>query len=92
MHDRPTMARGYEIVARWSALAERRLAALIELYESGRWQRYHDEAEFRAMMREAVAAVETWRKLVAANGASHAAPADIATMLPPPFREINRPE
>ncbi len=92
MQNRPTIARGYEIVARWSALAERRLAALIELYESGRWQRYHDEAEFRVMMREAVAAVETWRKLVAASGAPNAAATDLATTLPPPFREIAQPE
>ena len=58
------VARGRNIVARWCNLAERRLEYLTELFESGRWRRYHTELEFLENIQEAKAAVETWRDLL----------------------------
>jgi uncharacterized repeat protein (TIGR03809 family) len=58
------VARGRNIVSRWCNLAERRLEHLTELFESGRWRRYHTELEFLENIQEAKAAVETWRDLL----------------------------
>ena len=58
------VARGRNIVARWCTLAEQRLEHLTELFESGRWRRYHTELEFLENIQEAKAAVETWRDLL----------------------------
>jgi uncharacterized repeat protein (TIGR03809 family) len=55
------VARGRNIVSRWCNLAERHLT---ELFESGRWRRYHTELEFLENIQEAKAAVETWRDLL----------------------------
>jgi uncharacterized repeat protein (TIGR03809 family) len=57
-------ARGRDVVARWCALAERRLDYLTELFETGRWRRYHSERAFLENIQEAKAAVETWRDLL----------------------------
>jgi uncharacterized repeat protein (TIGR03809 family) len=59
--------RGREIIERWCALAESRLDYLTELFESGRWRRFHTEADFLDNIREAKAAVETWRGLATAE-------------------------
>jgi uncharacterized repeat protein (TIGR03809 family) len=64
MTHRIDVARGRDIVARWSALAERRLEYLTELFETGRWRRFHSEAAFLENIQEAKAAVETWRELL----------------------------
>ncbi len=56
-------ARGRDIVARWCNLAEQRLEYLTELFETGRWRRYHSEQAFLENIREAKAAVEVWRDL-----------------------------
>ena len=61
---RSDLARGRDIVARWCNLAEQRLEHLTELFESGRWRRYHSEAAFLENIQEAKAAVETWRNLL----------------------------
>ena len=58
------VVRGRNIVARWCNLAEQRLEHLTELFESGRWRRYHTELEFLENIQEAKAAVETWRDLL----------------------------
>lgn len=58
------VARGRNIVARWCNLAERRLEYLTELFETGRWRRFHTEREFLENIREAKAAVATWRDLL----------------------------
>jgi uncharacterized repeat protein (TIGR03809 family) len=57
------VARGRGVVARWCALAEARLEHLTELFETGRWRRYHSERAFLENIQEAKAAVETWRDL-----------------------------
>jgi uncharacterized repeat protein (TIGR03809 family) len=58
------LARGRDLVARWCVLAEQRLEHLTELFETGRWRRYHSEAAFLENIREAKAAVETWRGML----------------------------
>ncbi|MBN9002052.1 MAG: TIGR03809 family protein [Rhizobiales bacterium] len=63
MAQRTDLERGRAIVERWRALAEQRLDYLIALQESGRWQRFHSEPDFLDNLREAQAAVETWRLL-----------------------------
>jgi len=57
------VARGRDVVARWCALAEQRLEYLTELFETGRWRRFHSELAFLENIREAKIAVETWRDL-----------------------------
>ena len=57
------VAPGRDIVARWCALAEQRLEHLTELFETGRWRRYHSELAFLENIQEAKTAVETWRDL-----------------------------
>jgi hypothetical protein len=56
-------ARGRDVLARWCHLAEQRLEYLTELFETGRWRRFHSEVAFLENIREAKAAVETWRDL-----------------------------
>ena len=51
------MARGRNIVARWCNLAEQRLEYLTELFETGRWRRFHSERDFLENIQEAKAAV-----------------------------------
>ena len=57
------VAHSRDIVARWCTLAEQRLDHLTELFETGRWRRYHSERAFLENLQEAKAAVETWRNL-----------------------------
>lgn len=45
---------------KWLALAQRRKAYLVELYESGRWRLYFNQDEFVARMREAIHMVDRW--------------------------------
>jgi uncharacterized repeat protein (TIGR03809 family) len=52
-----------DIVTRWRDLAEQRLEYLTELFETGRWRRYHSELAFLENIQEAKNAVETWRDL-----------------------------
>jgi uncharacterized repeat protein (TIGR03809 family) len=64
MTHRQDVVRGRNVVARWCALAEQRLEYLTELFETGRWRRFHSETAFLENIREAKAAVETWRDLL----------------------------
>src|SRR5258708_12261142 len=57
------VARGRDTAARWCALAERRLAYLTELFETGRWRRFHSELAFLENIQEAKTAVGIWRDL-----------------------------
>ena len=72
------LTRGREIIARWHALAEQRLEHLTELYESGRWRRYHSELSFLENIHEAKAAVETWRSFMETEANPDNSPVDIA--------------
>ncbi len=64
MTHRADVAHGRDIVARWCVLAEQRLEYLTELFETGRWRRFHSERAFLENIQEAKAAVETWRGLL----------------------------
>ena len=72
------VARGRNIVARWCNLAEQRLEHLTELFESGRWRRYHTELEFLENIQEAKAAVETWRDLLSREASLENTAIDLA--------------
>lgn len=63
MTHRLGVAGGHDLVARWCALAEQRLEYLTEMFESGRWRRFHSEHAFLENIKEAKVAVETWRGL-----------------------------
>jgi uncharacterized repeat protein (TIGR03809 family) len=63
MTHRIDVAHSRDIAARWCVLAEQRLDYLTELFETGRWRRYHSEGSFLENIREAKTAVETWRVL-----------------------------
>ena len=56
---RSDVARGRELVERWCALAEQRLDYLTELFDTGRWRRFHSEIAFLENVQEAKANVET---------------------------------
>ena len=63
MTHRLDVACSRELAARWCALAERRLAHLTELFESGRWRRYYTDQALLNDIRNAKAAVQTWHAL-----------------------------
>ena len=67
------MAVGRDIAARWCALAEQRLQHLSEMFETGRWRRYHSEIAFLENIQEAKRAVETWRALATGGDVAEAA-------------------
>jgi len=77
MTHRVDVARGRDIVARWCNLAEQRLEHLTELFETGRWRRYHSEVQFLQNIQEAKAAVETWRDLLDRHASIDNAAADM---------------
>jgi uncharacterized repeat protein (TIGR03809 family) len=82
MAQRPDAARGQEraqeILDRWCALAEERLDHLTELFETGRWRRYHSELSFLENIQEAKSAVETWRRLATREAALDNSAIDIS--------------
>lgn len=72
------VARGRDIVARWCTLAEQRLQYLAELFETGRWRRFHSETAFLENIQEAKAAVEVWRELLRREAGPTDSTADIS--------------
>ena len=48
---------------KWRELIDRRCAHFIDLHRSGRWKHYYNEAQFLALMREAVDLAEAWSEL-----------------------------
>jgi hypothetical protein len=94
MTHRLDVARRRDVLARWCTLAEQRLEFLTELFQSGRWRRYHSERSFLENLQEAKAAVEIWRDLlrqetepgIAAAGISW--PAPMRAMEPPPAAKL----
>ena len=59
MAQRPAIHFSDGYAPRGLALAERRLAYLAELYDSGRWRRFHGDADFLLMVRDAQTAVKS---------------------------------
>lgn len=78
MAQRTDVERGRAIIERWCALAEQRLDYLIALQESGRWQRFHSEPDFLDNLRDAHAAVETWRLLASREASLNNQPIEFA--------------
>ena len=72
------VARGRDTVARWCALAEQRLEYLTELFETGRWRRFHSELAFLENIQEAKTAVEIWRDLSLREASRDHSSVDIA--------------
>ena len=70
MTHRQGVACGRDIAARWCALAEQRLEHLTEMFETGRWRRYHSELAFFENIQEAKRAVATWRALATGEDVS----------------------
>jgi uncharacterized repeat protein (TIGR03809 family) len=64
---------GRDVAARWCALAEQRLQHLSEMFETGRWRRYHSEIAFLENIQEAKRAVQTWRALATGADVAEAA-------------------
>src|ERR1700674_3528117 len=91
MTHRLDVARGRDIVARWCDLAEQRLDYLTELFETGRWRRFHSELAFLENIQEAKSAVEIWRDLAMREAARDNSAIDISwlgrTKTPPPRGE-----
>jgi uncharacterized repeat protein (TIGR03809 family) len=70
--------RGRALVERWCILAEQRLDYLTELYETGRWRRYHTEPDFIENIREAKQAVSTWRGILECEAGADNRPIDLS--------------
>src|ERR1700704_5654111 len=83
MAQRVDVARGQEILNRWCALAEQRLDHLTELFETGRWRRYHSELSFLENIQEAKNAVETWRSLATREASLDNSAVDISWLNSP---------
>ncbi|MHC2620903.1 putative repeat protein (TIGR03809 family) [Bradyrhizobium huanghuaihaiense] len=62
-----------EVAARWCTLAEQRLEHLSEMFETGRWRRYHSELAFLENIQEAKRAVQTWRAIATGGDVAAAA-------------------
>jgi uncharacterized repeat protein (TIGR03809 family) len=78
MTDRVEAARGRDIVTRWCAFAEQRLEYLTELFETGRWRRFHTERAFLENIQEAKTAVEIWRGLATREASRNNASVDLS--------------
>jgi uncharacterized repeat protein (TIGR03809 family) len=63
MSARPPARALEEVAQKWRALAERRCANFLELYESGRWKYYYSEEQFLRRLREAIRLSERWAEL-----------------------------
>ena len=63
MSPHPNAVTGRQLIERWAALAETRLDYLTELFESGRWRRFHTDADFLDNIQEAKASVDRWRAM-----------------------------
>jgi uncharacterized repeat protein (TIGR03809 family) len=83
MAQRVDAARGQEILDRWCALAEQRLEHLTELFETGRWRRYHSELSFLENIQEAKNAVGTWRSLATREASLDNSAVDISWLNSP---------
>ncbi|HEX5509281.1 MAG TPA: TIGR03809 family protein [Pseudolabrys sp.] len=59
-----------QIAQKWRDLAERRRAYFMELYRTGRWQRYYTEDQFRSRVRDVLHAAKRWDELARRRKAS----------------------
>jgi uncharacterized repeat protein (TIGR03809 family) len=89
------------LMKRWCLLAEARLDYLTELFESGRWRRFHSEVEFFENIQEARDTVDRWRAMATGEADSTAlprgsviyrAPRESAPQSAPPPRPVPVPQ
>jgi uncharacterized repeat protein (TIGR03809 family) len=95
MTHRMDVADGRDVVARWCTLAEQRLEHLTELFETGRWRRYHSERAFLENIQEAKSAVEIWRGLSTREASRDNSAVDLSWLgrrAAPPPRRVTLPE
>lgn len=78
MAEHQDVIRGRAVVERWCILAEQRLDYLTELYETGRWRRYHSEPDFIENVREAKQAVSVWRGILEREAGTDNRPISLA--------------
>ncbi|ABD87306.1 TIGR03809 family protein [Rhodopseudomonas palustris] len=78
MIEQSDVTRGRAVVERWCILAEQRLEYLTELFETGRWRRYHSELDFLDNIQEAKLAVQTWRGLLTREATANNQPVDLS--------------
>lgn len=71
------ISRGRQILARFLALAEERLAYLTELYDSGRWTRYFTQTQLLENVRDARQAVDAWKLLVSTEALPNNRPVNL---------------
>ncbi len=71
------ISRGRQILVRFLALAEERLAYLTGLYETGRWTRYFTQTELLDNVRDAKNAVDAWKLLVSTEALPNNRPVDL---------------
>ena len=74
MTDRPAFRELGKIAERWRDLAERRRDYFSELYRSGRWQRYYDEDELLAQIREVAQICDHWAMVLEQHRQVHPEP------------------
>jgi uncharacterized repeat protein (TIGR03809 family) len=72
------LAKGRELVARWCNLAEKRLEYLTDLFDTGRWRRFHTEEAFLENIREAKSALDAWRELLSREATRDNRPIDLS--------------
>jgi uncharacterized repeat protein (TIGR03809 family) len=87
MTERPTLRRLGEVAQKWRDLAELRRRHLEDLYRSGRWKLYYTEETLLARMREIVATIERWEKLIPGPRPETDRQAQEAEAAPAPPRE-----
>jgi uncharacterized repeat protein (TIGR03809 family) len=51
------------VARKWVALAERRRAHIVELYDTGRWRHYYTQAELVEALREAIRVRDEWARI-----------------------------
>jgi uncharacterized repeat protein (TIGR03809 family) len=61
---------------KWQELAERRRAHLVELFHSGRWNRYFTEQQFLHRLRDAIQASERWTEIASTLNSARAPQSD----------------
>ena len=65
---------------KWRALAERRRAHFVELYNSGRWKRYYSGEQFLLRLREAIRVSERWAAIAPSPPRSSSKVESVASM------------
>ncbi len=66
------------VARKWVALAERRRAHIVELYDTGRWRHYYTQAELVEALREAIRVRDEWARIAGLLPEDETASDDVA--------------